>query len=534
MIEWTSVRGTKRRRTGVIGTARAGAGGYLSHMPERIRTRFLVVGSGVAGLHTAWRAADSGEVVVLTKRSLFDSATAYAQGGIAAALGAGDSPELHRIDTLAAGAALCDAAAVEVLVEEGPDRVRELATAGAQFDRDTAGNLQLGREAAHSRRRIVHSHGDQTGAEVARTLIERVRAAPTIHVSEKTRVLDLIIDNDVCVGVRATVAGKATEFIADATVLATGGCGQVYRYTTNPAVATGDGYAIAHRAGAKLADMEFVQFHPTALDTAETPLALVSEAVRGEGAILVNDRGERFMLREHKLAELAPRDIVARAIFRQQRAGHKVFLDATRFERPFEEHFPGIYALCIARGINPNTDLIPVTPAAHYMMGGIVTDLAGRASIPRLYACGEVARTGVHGANRLASNSLLEGLVFAERVARDMVTGVPLAAEPATTMWSAPPLLDRGAAQVAADEVRRVMWDNAGIDRTAGALRDCLVILDGIEARLPIGATEEANMIETSRLIVQAALLRKESRGGHFRRDFPRPKRKWRDRHIEW
>ena len=503
-------------------------------MPERIRTRFLVVGSGVAGLHTAWRAADSGEVIVLTKRSLFDSATAYAQGGIAAALGAGDSPDLHRRDTLAAGAALCDAAAVEVLVEEGPDRVRELVTAGAQFDRDGAGNFQLGREAAHSRRRIVHSHGDQTGAEVARTLIERVRASPAIHVSEKTRVLDLIMSDGVCVGVRATVAGRETEFIADATVLATGGCGQVYRYTTNPAVATGDGFAIAHRAGAKLADMEFVQFHPTALDTPETPLALVSEAVRGEGATLVNDRGERFMLKRHRLAELAPRDIVARAIFREQRSGHKVYLDATRFERPFEEHFPGIFALCIARGINPDTDLIPVTPAAHYMMGGIVTDLAGRASVARLYACGEVARTGVHGANRLASNSLLEGLVFAERVARDMVGTEALPSEPPVVGWNAPPLLDRGAAQVAADDIRRAMWDNAGIARTAEALRECLTILDSIAARLPVGATEEENMVQTARLIAEAALLRKESRGGHFRRDFPRPKNKWRDRHIEW
>lgn len=503
-------------------------------MPERIRTRFLVVGSGVAGLHTAWRGSAAGDVTVLTKRTLFDSATAYAQGGIAAALGAGDSPELHRRDTLAAGAALCDAAAVEVLVEEGPARVRELVTAGAHFDRDLKGKLMLGREAAHSRRRIVHAQGDQTGAEVARTLIERVRDTPAIRVSEKTRVLDLLVENGECVGVCATVAGQPTEFIADVTVLATGGCGQVYRYTTNPVVATGDGYAIAHRAGVKLADMEFVQFHPTALDTPENPLALISEAVRGEGAVLVNERGDRFMLKLHKLAELAPRDVVARAIFREQRAGSRVFLDARRLGRPFVERFPGIYALCRARGIDPQTDLIPVTPAAHYMMGGIVTDLAGRASIPRLYACGEVASTGVHGANRLASNSLLEGLVFAERVAVDMVGVGPLEREPKRSDWTAPPLLDRGAAQVAADDIRRVVWENAGIDRNADGLRECLEALDRIAGRLPAGATEEANMIDTSRLIAEAALMRQESRGGHYRSDFPRPKRKWRDRHIEW
>lgn len=503
-------------------------------MPERIRTRFLVVGSGVAGLQTAWRASASGDVAVLTKRSLFDSATAYAQGGIAAALGAGDSPELHRRDTLAAGAALCDAAAVEVLVEEGPDRVRELATAGADFDRDVQGRLKLGREGAHSRRRIVHAHGDQTGAEVARTLIERVQETSSIHVFEKTRVLDLIVENGECVGVRATVAGQPTDFVADVTVLATGGCGQVYRYTTNPVVATGDGFAIAHRAGVRLADMEFVQFHPTALDTPENPLALISEAVRGEGAVLVNERGERFMLRLHKLAELAPRDVVARAIFREQRDGHRVFLDATRLSPPFGERFPGNYAVCRARGIDPETQPIPVTPAAHYMMGGIITDLAGRASLPRLYACGEVARTGVHGANRLASNSLLEGLVFADRVARDAATVAPLVAEPITPTWEAPALLDRGAAQVAVDEIRRVMWDDAGIDRTAEGLRDCLEGLARIAARLPAGATEERNMVETSQLIAEAALMRQESRGGHYRRDFPRPKRKWKDRHIEW
>src|SRR5690349_10608296 len=287
-------------------------------MPDRIRTRFLVVGSGVAGLHTAWRAADHGDVIVLTKRTLFDSSTAYAQGGIAAALGAGDSPELHRQDTLAAGAALCDAKAVEVLVEEGPARVRELATAGAHFDLEPGGNFKLGKEAAHSRRRIVHAHGDQTGAEVARTLIKRVNESEHIEVYEKTRILDLIVEADVVAGVRAAVAGKPVEIIADATVLATGGCGQVFRYTTNPQVATGDGFAIAHRAGAKLADMEFVQFHPTALDTPENPLQLISEAVRGEGAVLLNEQGQRFMTRKHRLAELAPRDIVARAIFREK------------------------------------------------------------------------------------------------------------------------------------------------------------------------------------------------------------------------
>src|SRR5437870_7242357 len=314
-------------------------------MAERIRTRFLVVGSGVAGLHTAWRASADDDVLVLTKRSLFDSATAYAQGGIAAALGAGDSPELHRQDTLAAGAALADAKAVQVLVEEGPARVRELATAGAQFDLEPGGNFKLGREAAHSRRRIVHAHGDQTGAEVARTLIRRVKESERIEVLERARILDLIAEDGVVFGVRAAVSGKAVEIIADATVLATGGCGQVYRYTTNPQVATGDGFAIAHRAGVRLADMEFVQFHPTALDTPENPLQLISEAVRGEGAVLLNERGARFMLKQHRLAELAPRDIVARAIFRQQRTGHGVYVDARKLGRRFAKRFPGILAL---------------------------------------------------------------------------------------------------------------------------------------------------------------------------------------------
>ena len=509
-------------------------------MPERLRTRFLVVGSGIAGLHTAWRAAEDGNVILLTKRSLFDSATAYAQGGIAAALGAGDSPALHRRDTLAAGAALCDREAVEVLVEEGPARVQELFAAGARFDLAPGGRFKLGREAAHSRNRIVHAHGDQTGAEVARTLIERVRQSEHVNVIESARVLDLIVHNDECLGVRASVSGRPVEIIADATVLATGGCGQVYRYTTNPVVATGDGYAIAWRAGVRLVDMEFVQFHPTALDTPENPLALISEAVRGEGAVLRNDRGERFMKKRHRLADLAPRDIVAREIFREQRPARtggkprRVSLDATALGDSFAQRFPGIFALCGARGIDPRRDLIPVTPAAHYMMGGIVTDLAGRTSTKRLYACGEVSSTGVHGANRLASNSLLEGLVFAERVARDLQRSERLQRLQRPRSWNVPPLVDRGAAQVAADDVRRTMWEHAAIDRSAKGLQTCLEDLTAIESRLPQGATEELNLVQSARLIAQSALMREESRGGHFRSDFPKPKRSWASKHIEW
>ena len=503
-------------------------------MSSLIRTRFLVVGSGVAGLHTAWRASQHGDVLLLTKRTLFDSATAYAQGGIAAALGAGDTPELHRQDTLAAGAALCDQEAVEVLVEEGPARVRELQLAGARFDLGTDGKLKLGREAAHSRRRIVHAHGDRTGAEVARTLVDKVRSSKRTSVLETARVLELIVERGRCAGVRASVLGQPMEIRADATVLATGGCGQVYRSTTNPVVATGDGYAIAHRAGVTLADMEFVQFHPTALDTPENPLALVSEAVRGEGAVLRNAQGERFMVGRHAQAELAPRDIVAREIFREQKRTGGVTLDATALGAGFATRFPGIFALCMARGIDPRRSPIPVTPAAHYMMGGVVTDLAGRCSIGDLYACGEVACTGVHGANRLASNSLLEGLVFAERVARELATVERHAVPRRAAAFEVPPLADRGAAQVAADAIRDVMWAHAAIDRNARGLRKCLAELDRLQSRLSPGMTEEANMCETARLIAAAALARRESRGGHYRSDFPKAKGEWRGKHIEW
>ncbi|HEY9428278.1 MAG TPA: L-aspartate oxidase [Gemmatimonadaceae bacterium] len=501
---------------------------------RRLRTRFLVIGSGVAGLHTAWRAAQYDEVVLLTKRSLFDSATAYAQGGIAAALGAGDSPELHRQDTLAAGAALCDSAAVDVLVTEGPARVRELRAAGAHFDLEPTGDFTLGREAAHSERRIVHANGDRTGAEVVRSLVERVRESEAISVLERARALDLIVHDGVCAGARVSHRGAALDIIADVTVLATGGAGQVFRYTTNPPVATGDGFALAHRAGAQLADMEFIQFHPTALDTPETPLALISEAVRGEGALLLDANGRRFMPERHELAELAPRDVVAREVFREQRATGRVWLDATALGDRFENRFPGIFALCTARGIDPRRELIPVTPAAHYTMGGVTTDLGGRSSIPRLYACGEVARTGVHGANRLASNSILEGLVFAERVARDMASAAPLQSLPPEEEWRVPPLHDRGAAQVAANTIRAAMWEHAGIVRSADGLRTCLSILDDLAARLQAGATEEMNLVDTGRLIACSALMREESRGGHFRSDFPCESAAWERRHIYW
>lgn len=510
--------------------------GSNSPLPLRIHARVLVIGSGVAGLHTAWRAAERcakpADVVLLTKQSLLDSATSYAQGGIAAALGAGDSPALHRRDTLAAGGILCDREAVDVLVTEGPRRVRELRAAGVHFDVGARGEFLLGREAAHSERRIVHAHGDRTGAEVVRMLVERVRTDSRITVLEHARALELLVEDGVCYGARVSERGRAVEIIADATVLATGGCGQVFRYTTNPSVATGDGYALAHRAGAELTDMEFVQFHPTALDTPETPLVLISEAVRGEGALLLDAFGDRFMRAAHPLAELAPRDIVARAVVRAQRETGRVFLDATHLGEGFATRFPGIFAVCMARGIDPRREPIPVTPAAHYAMGGVVTDLVGRTSVSRLSAAGEVACTGVHGANRLASNSLLEGLVFAERVARDVMEAPTLDRVPERRRWTVPPLGDRAAAQVAANEIRALMWEHAGIERTSTGLRTCLQALKEIEQKLPAGATDEANMALTARLIAEAALLREESRGGHYRADFPMPRQAFAQRHM--
>lgn len=508
------------------------------------QTDFLVVGSGIAGLATAIKASRHGDVVLMTKGHLMESNTRYAQGGIAAAIGPGDSPQEHLADTLRAGHDFVEPEAATVLVEDGPIRVKELIELGAKFDMAPDGTLLLGREGAHSKARILHARGDATGAEVAEVLASQAAAIDNISIHERHFVLDLIVHQGRCIGAAAVdVQGSLVLVLARAVVLATGGCGQVYQYTTNPGVATGDGFALAHRRGVTLTDMEFVQFHPTALAKADDPLVLISEAVRGEGARLVNDQGVAFMQGEHPMADLAPRDIVARAIFRQMRAGHQVYLDTTMIGARFADRFPTIYQACMERGIDPRTDLIPIAPAAHFIMGGIRTDTHGRTSMPGLYACGEVACTGVHGANRLASNSLLEGLVFSDRIAQN------LAHEPRLKLEVPPGYVEELAAArglpghaPARDQsgeyahltarLRRVMWDEVGIVRNEAGLTKALQEIDAIEREAPPGAWTLHNMLQTSRLIARAALMRQESRGGHYREDFPHESAEWRGRRI--
>ncbi len=392
----------------------------------------MVIGSGIAGLTVALRSAASGSVMVVTKDVLSAGSTRWAQGGIAAALGPGDTPEAHRVDTLIAGVGLCDEAAVDILVTEGPASVLELIGIGARFDRADDGTLSLTREGGHHADRIAHAGGDATGAEVQRALIDAVHADPRIEVIEHALALDLLLDDDGdAAGATLHVIGQGARdgvgaVHARAVVLATGGIGQVYSATTNPAVSTGDGLALALRAGAAVRDLEFVQFHPTVMwlgSASKGQQPLVSEAVRGEGAFLVDDDGVPFMQGQHPLADLAPRDVVAKAIMRrmEETGADHVWLDARHFgEDKWRTRFPTILASCLDHGIDPVHDLIPVAPASHYVSGGVRADLYGRTSVPGLYACGEVAWTGVHGANRLASNSLLEGLVFARRIADDL------------------------------------------------------------------------------------------------------------------
>ena len=485
--------------------------------------RPVIVGTGIAGLWTAWRLASEGRsTVVLTKETLADSASAWAQGGIAVALGPGDSPSQHAADTLAAGDGLADPEAVRILTSEGPDRIYELLALGARFDRGPDGRLGFGLEAAHTRPRIIHAGGDRTGAALISCLAELIRCHPLVELVEHAEVTRLLTDGDRVVGVAVLPrGGPAYAIPASAVVLATGGVGQLYAVTTNPRVATADGWALAHRAGARLRDLEFLQFHPTALKlSGVNPAPLVSEAVRGAGATLVDQAGRRFALDADPRGELAPRDVVARAVAQADAAGG-AWLDA-RGVTDFATRFPGITAMLAQHRIDPTRDLIPVAPALHYAMGGIQTDLEGRSSRPGLWAVGEVASTGVHGANRLASNSLLEGLVFADRAGRalqgdeDRADAVPpVAAE-------RDPGLDEGCEDVRR-EMRELMTAYVGLQRTEASLLHAEQSLAALIARTPEGAWRTRNQLLVASLITQAARRRRESRGGHRRLDYPPP-----------
>ncbi len=482
---------------------------------------FLVIGAGVAGMRAAIELAAAGKVLVVAKNSLRESSSEYAQGGIAVALGDDDEVELHEQDTLVAGDGLCDRAAVHTLVGEGPAAIQQLIEWGAAFDREH-GRLSFTREGAHSRNRILHAHGDSTGREIARALYHQAASLPNVTFQSYAATIDLLLDDSVRGAVLWDGESQSLHTVhARAVLLATGGLGSVYRDTTNPEVATGDGVAMAYRAGAEISDLEFVQFHPTALCVEGAPRFLISEALRGEGARLLNARGERFMERYHPLAELAPRDVVARAIVTEmERTGAtSVSLDLSHREPGFVRgRFSRIYETCLRYGIDLERQPAPVAPAAHYAMGGVRTDLNGRTNLPGLYAAGEAACTGVHGANRLASNSLLEGVVFGARTGRTMLE---CASGRLRQSGAAP---ESAGSSVAAAEIRAIAWDRCGIVRDGDGLRAACSLLEA--AALPSGAppseAEAANMRQVVLLIARCALAREESRGAHFRSDYPR------------
>jgi len=494
-----------------------------------LATDAVVVGTGIAGLTAALELAPL-RVIVLTKGKLADGSTPYAQGGIAAAVSDDDSPAEHATDTLDVGGGLNDEAAVGVLTDEGPARITDLIDRGVSFDRNDDGSLMLGREAGHDTRRILHADGDATGAEIARALAAKAREADHIEILESAFAIDLVVDGGHVVGLTARIGHQAQVLLtAPAVVLATGGVGRLYANTTNPPAVTGDGLAMASKAGARLRDVEFVQFHPTALATGRDPMSLLTEALRGEGAVLVDDRGRRFMPAVHPDAELAPRDIVARANWRVLQEGRTVYLDATRaVGAAFPERFPTVFGLCMADGIDPRKDPMPAAPAAHYHMGGIATGLDGRSSLPGLWAVGEAARTGVHGANRLASNSLLEGAVFGRRAALDIKTAGMEAVVDATALRVAVlPGPEPDPQPDVIETLRDLMWDKVGLIRNHDGLMAALDEIDRIEEKLDRRVSVASNMVIAARMIASAALLRTESRGGHFREDFPESVRWW-------
>jgi L-aspartate oxidase len=492
---------------------------------QEIRTDFLVLGSGIAGLRAAIGLARAGQVLVVTKAQPSESNTGYAQGGVAVALGPDDEPLLHLQDTLQAGAGIVSPAPARVLVEEGPERIREVAGWGARFDRED-GRLHFTREAAHSRNRVLHALGDATGWEMARTLLEKAQRTPAVTVRSYACSTDLVLHDGRVVGCRflSGEGGQEVRVLARATLLATGGAGQVFRETTNPPVATGDGVAMAGRAGAALVDMEFVQFHPTALAIEGAPRFLISEAVRGEGAHLVNRAGQRFV------DELRPRDQVARAIAAEAAAGRgPVCLDLRHLDpERVRTRFPRIHATCLHHGLDITVTPVPVTPAAHYVMGGVATDLHARCSRPGLYAAGEVAGTGVHGANRLASNSLLEGLVFGARAAESMIGDGGRAPDSRAAGEDRPAPVPAGEPDPRAlvERLRRRTWEALGLERDAEGLKALLDDLAALRAATSghphdRAAAEARNLVDVSEAMARCALFREESRGAHFRRDFP-------------
>lgn len=514
-----------------------------------MKTEFLVVGSGIAGIWYALRMAEHGRVTVITKKDKAESNTNYAQGGIAAVMSPLDSFESHIEDTLSAGAGICDRAVVEIVVREGPDCVRELMALGAKFSRRDD-HLHLGREGGHSAHRIVH-HADMTGREIERVLLEQMAANENITLLEHHYCVDFLVEDNRCIGARVldTVSGETYPLYAVTTLLASGGSGRLFQHTTNPAVATGDGVAMAWRAGAKIANMEFVQFHPTSLYHEGKSVFLISEAVRGAGAFLINKDGMRFMQGYHPLGDLAPRDIVARGIDEQlkSRGDECVYLDATYLPKTeIKSHFPTIAETCLKYGIDMRKQPIPVVPAAHYQCGGVMTDAKARTSVEGLLACGEVAYTGLHGANRLASNSLLEALVFSTHAveasldnlsqwerSKSMISGEggmneddPLPYRPSGSPTS---LSERGIDELT-QSLREFMWKQVGIVRRVKVLQQTAAKLDKLAAKVEklwqsqpcnVPLCELRNMVQVAVLVVESALARKESRGLHSVKDYP-------------